>query len=498
MSIFTNQGVFNAGGSASLSGLIDLEIALINGQWRLYSASESNFGLGAFTLNGTGALSALDALNYGASSGTLGVTQINISNIGGVDVLIPTGRYDNRIALHSLDSAGQFDTSTGPSGGPGAVNRTASINVGGTTYAFVAELNGNGFSTYQIPANLQMSYLTNRVDTAFTHIGDITDLVTTSAFGKSFLFASSGFDAGVTVYTVGTGGTLSEHQSIGATSGLGIAAPSDMATAQIGSDLFLLLASAQSNSLTVFDVSKYGRLQVVDHLTDNGETVLEDVSSVETVNFDGRTFVLAGGAEGGVSLFELLPLVGRLKFIESLADTETLSLQGVTDIEAEVIGGQVHVYVSSSSEDGITTFTLDIGDNDAPLVGTKHSDTITGTWRNDLILGLDRNDTLSGWGGNDKLVDGTGADVLIGGAGADVFCFVVDEMVDTIDDFTPGTDKIDLSETQMLYSISQIDLVEQDWGVLLVHGRDRIKLLDNARGGDLDVTDILESDFVFS
>lgn len=498
MGLFLNQGTFSNGGGASLSGLIDLEVALIDGQWRLYSASESSFGLGAFSINGSGALGALDFVNFGASSGTLGVTEIEIADVEGTDVLIPTGRYDNRIALHELDNLGNFDAVTGPSGGPASVSRVANLTLGNKTFAFVSELNGDGFSVYQISAAMQMSYMSSQVDTNATHIGDITSMVTARAYNKSFLFAASGFDAGVTSYTVNSQGQTVQRQNVGPESGLGIAAPSDMATVMVGNDLYMLLVSSQTDSLTAFKVSAYGRMRMMDHVFDDGDTYMQDVVAVEAVSANGRTFILVGGAEDGLSLFELTPMTGKLKFMDSIADTGALSLQDVTDIEAVVLNDVIHLYVSSNAEDGIAHFSLDLGVITAPVIGTKHADTLYGTAHNDLIMGMNRNDTLYGLDGDDRLVDGRGVDTLIGGAGADVFCFVADGMADILEDFTPGVDKIDMSENEMLYSLAQIELVEHNWGVLLIYGRDRIKLMDNAAVGEMNVSDLVESDFIFA
>lgn len=497
MALFTNQGTFTNGGNATLAGLIDLEIALVNGVWRLYSASEQNFSLGAFSISGAGALTPLDYRNYSASAGTLGVTEINITQVSGTDLLIPTGRYDNRLALHSLDGTGNFGSATGPSAAPGAVNHVASVEVGGNTYAFVSELNQSGFTTYRINPTLQVSYVASQTDTQSNHINDVTKMVTVHAHNKDFLFVASGFDAGVTAYTVDAQGTLTERQSTGPENGLGINAPDDMATLTIGNDLFMVLASTNTDSLSVFKVSTYGWLDTVDHVTDTAELYLQDVSAVETISANGRSFVLAGGGDGGLSLFELTPVSGKLSFLGSLADSQTLSLDQITDIEAQIFGGQIHLYVASNTETGISHLTLNLGTISAPIIGTKHAETLTGTANNDLILGMDRSDILYGQGGDDRLVDGSGADILNGGAGADVFKFERDDMTDFVQDFTPGTDKLDLSDFHMLYAMYQLDLIEADWGVLIKFHDERIKLMDHAGVGTLDVSDLSASDFIF-
>ncbi|WP_273500797.1 M10 family metallopeptidase C-terminal domain-containing protein [Paracoccus sphaerophysae] len=64
------------------------------------------------------------------------------------------------------------------------------------------------------------------------------------------------------------------------------------------------------------------------------------------------------------------------------------------------------------------------------------------------------NDTISGWGGADRIVGGAGTDLMRGGAGdgvTDVFMFgaasdsAIGAAKDTIEDFVPGIDRIDLA-----------------------------------------------------
>lgn len=68
------------------------------------------------------------------------------------------------------------------------------------------------------------------------------------------------------------------------------------------------------------------------------------------------------------------------------------------------------------------------------------------------ILGTAGRDTLTGSAGDDVITGGAGADVITGGAGADAFVYTsIRDAGDRIVDFTPGTDRIDL--TALLASI---------------------------------------------
>lgn len=81
---------------------------------------------------------------------------------------------------------------------------------------------------------------------------------------------------------------------------------------------------------------------------------------------------------------------------------------------------------------------------DPDFGGLAANQTLTGGSGTDTLYGFGGNDVLNGGGGNDVLDGGTGDDTLTGGTGADRFVFHANGGNDTITDFTPGTDVIDV------------------------------------------------------
>ncbi|KAI2693653.1 retention module-containing protein [Pseudomonas sp. TNT3] len=81
------------------------------------------------------------------------------------------------------------------------------------------------------------------------------------------------------------------------------------------------------------------------------------------------------------------------------------------------------------------------------LTGSNFNDNLTGDNNSNVINGGLGDDILNGGGGDDFLIGGLGNNTLTGGAGADTFQWLKGNSGhDLVTDFTPGTDKLDLSQ----------------------------------------------------
>lgn len=146
-----------------------------------------------------------------------------------------------------------------------------------------------------------------------------------------------------------------------------------------------------------------------------------------------------------------------------LADGNTADTAGVTATETfELVGNggnNLGVTIDDGVFAGIASGTLRVdGSGMTSTVGGATIDgsavgnvgnllNILGSAGNDTITGGANNDTIDGSGGNDLIIAGFGADMLTGGSGADRFGYLnlaesAGVTVDTISDFTSGTDQV--------------------------------------------------------
>jgi len=123
---------------------------------------------------------------------------------------------------------------------------------------------------------------------------------------------------------------------------------------------------------------------------------------------------------------------------------------------------------------------------DNRLAGKAGEDRLVGAGGNDRLYGQAGDDALDGGAGRDRLKGGAGADRLegdggrdrlIGGKGEDTFVFRESDGRDTIRDWTPGEDRLDLTSWQ-LGSFDDLRLREADAGTRLAFGKgDTLTLL---------------------
>ncbi len=494
--MFSHVATFDDG-IPHMQGITDLEVVTVDDTVMLYTGSEADGGLSAFTLTAGGAAVYTDQIGAAENRGTYGLSDLDSVTVDGQTILVPAGRHDDRLGFHVLGPEGELGTVEilgGDTEYLGNLEDVLVLQVGDKTYMVASQWGGSGFMSFEIRNDLTVGYKNTFEDTETAHIGAVSDLVGIEAYGRTYFFAASTLEDGVTSYWMGQWGNIKERDSEDASTGLYLSEPTVMETVVVDGIAFLIVGGSGSSSLSVMKVNVWGGLFQKDHVLDDRDSRFDGVTALEVFSVGDRSFLLAGGADDGLTLFEVAP-GGYLIELASIADDVGMTLSNVSDIEVVVFGNEVQVFVSSASEPGVTQLTLDLGDLGAMITGWMEADTLTGTAADDILMGYDGDDVISGGDGDDIIMDGAGADLLTGGAGADRFVFSDEARLDRVTDFTPGEDVIDLSSYDMLYGVDQLTFVQKDYGVLIEFGEERIAL--ETEGGQLLVGDLSADDFLF-
>ncbi|NDW54764.1 calcium-binding protein [Aliiroseovarius sp. PrR006] len=471
------------------SGVTDLKIVWQDGQAHLVSISASAGGSMIQTIGAGGTLTLSDQVWTGGGAVSSSAPVLETITHQGATVLLAFGQSDWGIAGLTLAPDAALSDPVFYQWGPSGVGLLTALHatvIDGETHIYAASITGEGFCHYTLDGTNTLILQGNYSQPASLSEPDLIDIETVDFGTHQVLITASSAGDGIASYLLDATGAptlVSEHS---AATVLPVGTPTKLATGTVGSQNFVILASAGSSSLTVFAVDATGTLTPADHVIDNKFTRFSDVTELTTVEHHGRLYVIAGGSDDGLSLFTLLP-DGRLVHLDTVWDTNTTALQNVAALEAASVNGQIVVFATSETELGITQYTIDPDPAGVTLIGGIAGDTLTGGADSDVILGGFGDDTLAGAGGADMLSDGAGADTMTGGAGADLFILGDDGNLDTITDFDPTEDSLDLSSYHMLYDASQLDVTSTLWGAILTY-KDEVLHVYRAGGGALDAS----------
>lgn len=468
------------------SHITDLEIITVNGQDRLYSTTLYDGVIRSWTIGSGVSLQSTDVYSGGLRAG--GTSTLATLDLGGGAVgLLTGGGANGALQIQTLQSGGGFGAPTtlgALSYSLGGLHHGTTVDLANGQQAVFGGMAGaSGVAQIRFTSSGTYHSSTIISDTSTTFASDITGVQSATVGGNSYVFTSSGQENGVSSWLVGSSGGLTSVDNLGVDD-LWTSAPSALEVATVGSETFLVLGAAGSNSLSILQVSPNGQLTIRDHTLDTLDSRFGGVSAIEVIAHNGQTFVVAGGADDGISVFQLLP-GGQLVARGHLADTTGMSLANVSAITLRGNGNGIDIFVASSSENGITRLFVETGPAGVILDAATGGQNISGGSGSDVLSGLGGNDILRGQNGNDILRDGAGRDTMFGGGGADIFVLAYDGEDDVIGDFVAGEDRIDLSGWPMLRSVSQPTMSMTSTGMVIEYGDERL-VIHSANGQPID------------
>ncbi len=373
--------------------------------------------------------------------------------------LLSGGGPDGSWMLHSLSADGQFGSATPLTSLTHPLIQPVTIpQADGTISVYAGLLGRSGLVHMTITAAGDIAGVTYLRDTKVAASGDITALTGTMLGDSPYLIGASTKDAGISAWQVYPGGPLSMRSTLRAEDGLRLATPTALDSVILAGQTYVIAAGATSDSLTVLRLNPDKSLQITDHVIDDRNTRFDGVTALASVTHNGAVWVFAGGADDGISAFQLLE-DGRLLHRAQIADTPDSTLANISALSVRSETGGIAVFATSATEPGLTALWLAIDPADQVIRDTASTDTLTG------------------------------------GTGADVFVLGPDGAVDTIADFQPGTDRIDLSGWTGLRSIQQLVFAPLQGGLQITYGDETLLVLTTT-GAALAPDALTETDLI--
>lgn len=418
--------------------------------------------------------------------------------IAGQTRLFAASRNGSHVDVQAVSTDGLLSRLTPLTSLAGVEMRVSSLSVfeiGGRQFLAAASWQDTALRVFEVGASWDLRLAATETDTVKTALRGVSDLHNVTVGGQTYLLVASTTESGLSTYAVGPTGRTALADTIGPKDGLWVTGLDTLDSLDVGGITYAILGSTRSSTLSVLRINDLGVMFVTDVVSDSLETRFDAISATATFQTGGRGFVLAGGADGGLSLFELLP-GGRLYHHRSYEAQAGWPSGGLTGMAVDVEGSELRVFLAGSGAPGMTQLSLSLAGLGAAVIGNGRANALTGTGAADLLMGMGGNDTLSGGGGDDVLIAGGGANRLTGGAGADTFVFQASGQQNVITDFTKGTDRIHLGDWGMLYHVSALTLIGRSYGAEIRWGNEILRV-ETASGTRIDPAAWLQDDFLF-
>ncbi|PRY75987.1 putative secreted protein (type I secretion substrate) [Yoonia maritima] len=495
MSQITLITYLNSGAAFAHSHVTDLALVLVNGRQVLYSTTDGSGVLSSWNIDGTTPAN-IDSQAFDGTLQAGSVANLSVLNDDGIVTLFSGGGTQSAPQIITLDSNGAFNLDTAVSVEQlTGYQHFTTVDLGTSRFAVYGGLVGaDGLGQITFDRSGTISAQTTTAGIAGTYTDQISATTTTAIDGQNFLLTASMTGNGVTSWSIDQTGALSAVDNLGTDQELWIDVPTVMTTTVVNGQTYVLLGAAGSDSISVMQLNPDGNMILRDHVLDGLETRFGGISALEVINHNGQTFVIAGGADDGISVFILLE-GGQLLPRGHIADTTEMGLDNISALAVNGHGNGLDIYVASSSEIGITKLRFSTGPAGVTATATLAGGVLLGSDGGDILQGQLGNDVIFGGAGDDILRDGRGSDTLTGGAGADVFILSADGATDTITDFSLGEDTIDLSLWPMLRDASQLTMTMLTNGVQVSYGEE-VLIVQSVDGRPIDYRDFTNADLI--
>ncbi|BDA83914.1 hypothetical protein Sa4125_14560 [Aureimonas sp. SA4125] len=236
-----------------------------------------------------------------------------------------------------------------------------SVTVGARTFVYTAGYYDSGVSVFELGAAGQLTFVQTIGDTNSTALDGAANFASVSINGTSYLYVSGAEDSGISVFQVGSDGTLSLKQSVFDDATLEISGTEGrMSIATVGGNSYLVATGFDDYGISTFRINSNGSITPTDSVDDSSSSLNElyGAYSTATAVVGGNTFVFAAGYyDDGVTSFSL-DANGQLTYADSVSDSATLQLSGAHGLATAVVQGTTYLFASGAHDDGISVFSV--------------------------------------------------------------------------------------------------------------------------------------------
>ncbi len=240
----------------------------------------------------------------------------------------------------------------------GASSVTSAV-VGGTTYLFVAGLTDSGVSVFAVGSNGTLTNVENVSDDGTVlALAGTSAVATATVGGITYLVVAGQADDGLSVFEVGADGSLVHVGNTIDDATLNLNGPTGVTTAAIGGTTYVFVAGSDDDGVSVFALGADGALTNVANVSDDATLNLQGARSVTTAVVGGTTYLfVAGNLDHGVSVFAVAA-DGALANVANVADDATLNLALVSSVTTAVVGGTTYLFAAGSVDNGVSVFAV--------------------------------------------------------------------------------------------------------------------------------------------
>lgn len=463
MVAMTSVTVFGAASAGVFPAFVDLDIVRVGTQLRLFALSNGGDRLCVYGLDGA----LLSSTPLPGGIGYLTTPQLEVLGSATSMLALPFGLTNTGSAVLQITGNGTLGSRITYANGtapPPDLREVASLQTDSGTLIFGADDGSGRINTYRLDTGGLVSQI-GETALAGAANAPITAMVASETPAGAILVTAT--DGGLFVHAIGANGTLTTIRALPDLVGLGLAHISALATVTVpGGATFVLAGGAGSSSVAVFELSSDG-LVPVDHIIDSRTTRFSNISIIETIEVNGRVYVVLAGADDGMSLFCLMP-DGQLVHLATWEDTSAWTLDSGGAIALAASGTTLFIYVSGGDGEGITRLGIELGAAGTQTTGGAGA--IGGTTGGDILIAGTGTTALDGGAGDDILSSNGQAIRLTGGAGRDIFLLAPVAGTIRISDYDPVTDRLDLTRFPMLRSQSQMQIMSTDSGAIITIG----------------------------